>query len=286
MSENESITKGKLRILLGYAAGVGKTYQMLEEGQQLKAGGVDVVIGYLEPHGRQLTIEKAECLEVVPRRKIEYRGTLFDEMDTAAVVRRNPRVCLVDEFAHTNVPGSEHVKRWEDVLMLLEAGIDVITTLNVQHLESLNDQVFEMTGVRVRETIPDWVVKQADQVLMIDLTPRALLNRLARGVVYTPEKASIALEKFFKESNLVALREMALRQTAHEVDIRKVEPEGFRQSAHSATRDGAPADQILVHITPDPSTAVLIRRAWRVADFLEAGCLAVHVRATSSRPGP
>jgi two-component system sensor histidine kinase KdpD len=207
-------------------------------------------------------------------------------MDTDAVRRRRPRICLVDELAHTNVPGCEHAKRWEDVLTLLDAGIDVITNMNVQHLESLNDQVFQLTGVRVRETVPDWVIKQADQVVMIDLTPRALLNRLERGVVYAPDKASRALENFFRESNLVALRELALRQTAHEVDIREVDPDQFWQSVRGGAADGQPAERVVVHITAHPATANLIRRAWRVAEFLQAGCIAVQVRATSSRLSP
>ncbi len=283
MTASKPASRGKLKILLGYAAGVGKTYQMLEDGHQLKAAGADVVIGYFEPHGRQLTIVKAQGLETIPRRRVEYRGTAFEEMDTDAIIRRHPQVCLVDEFAHTNVPGTEHVKRWEDVLTLLEAGIDVITTMNVQHLESLNDQVFQMTGVRVRETVPDWVVKQADQVVMIDLTPRALLNRLERGVVYAPDKATQALQNFFKESNLVALREMALRQTAHEVDIREVDPDQFWRSARSGAAEGEPAERILVHITSHPATAVLIRRAWRIAEFLQAGCFAISVRSASAR---
>jgi two-component system sensor histidine kinase KdpD len=285
MSDEGSATKGKLKVLLGYAAGVGKTYQMLEEGQQFKAAGVDVVIGYFESHRRRQTIAKAEGLEVIPRRQLEYRGTVFEEMDTEAVLLRHPRVCLVDEFAHTNVPGSEHAKRWEDVLRLLDGGIDVVTTMNVQHLESLNDQVFQMTGVRVRETVPDWVVKQADQVVMIDLTPRALLNRMERGAVYAADKASRALENFFRESNLVALREMALRQTAHEVEIREVDLDQFRRSARSGAAEDEPAERILIHITSHPETANLIRRAWRIAEFLQAGCLAVHVRSTSSRIG-
>lgn len=290
MSEDRPARRGKLTILLGYAAGVGKTFQMLEEGQKLKAKGVDIVVGYFEPHGRQLTIAKAEGLETVPRRKIEYRGAMFEEMDTEAILQRRPQVCLVDEYAHTNVPGSEHAKRWEDVLTILDAGIDVITTMNVQHLESLNDQVFQMTGVRVRETIPDWVVKQADQVVMIDLTPRALLHRLERGVVYAPDKAQRAVANFFKESNLVALRELALRQTAHEVDVRDAEPEYPRSAAAAGSREpagkGETMERLLVHITARPSTAILIRRAWRIAEYLQAECLAVYVRTNSSDSTP
>ena len=170
--------RGKLKIFMGYAAGVGKTYQMLQEAQELKTKCVDVVVGYFEPHSRQDTIAKGEGLEFIPRAKVEYRDTAFEEMDTEAILARRPQVAVVDEFPHTNVPGSERAKRWEDVETLLDAGIDVLTTMNIQHLESLNDQVWHVTGIRVRETIPDWVVQQADEVVMIDLTPRALLHRL------------------------------------------------------------------------------------------------------------
>src|SRR5678809_1078077 len=193
---------------------------MLEEAQYLLEQGVDVVIGYFEPHKRADTIAKTEGLETVPRRKVEYRGTAFEEMDTEAILLRSPAVCLVDEFAHTNIPGSARSKRWEDVMVLLDAGIDVWTTMNLQHLESLNDQILQISGIRVRETVPDWVIKQADEVVMVDVTPEALINRLRRGVVYAPDKASRALENFFKEQTLTALRELALRQAAHEVDVR------------------------------------------------------------------
>ena len=175
--------RGKLKLYMGYAAGVGKTYRMLEDAQALKAQGADVVIGYFEPHGRQATIEKTEGLEIVPRAKIQYRGSVFEEMDTDAILARRPQLCLVDEFAHTNVPGSPRGKRWQDVELLRDAGIDVLTTMNIQHLESLNDQVWQITGIRVRETIPDWVAQQADEVVIIDLSPRALLHRLERGVI-------------------------------------------------------------------------------------------------------
>jgi len=208
---------GKLKIFMGYAAGVGKTYKMLEEAQELKSKGVDVVIGYFEPHARHDTIAKSEGLELIPRKTIVYRESEFEEMDTDAILARRPQVAVVDEFPHTNVPGSDRVKRWEDVQMLLDAGIDVLTTMNIQHLESLNDQVWQVTGIRVRETIPDWVVQQADEVVMIDLTPRALLHRLERGAVYGREKAERAMQNFFRESTLVALRELALRQAAYEV---------------------------------------------------------------------
>jgi two-component system sensor histidine kinase KdpD len=273
---------GKLRIYLGYAAGVGKTYQMLEEAHEMKRQGKDVVIGYFEPHGRKDTIARTEGLEIIPRRTIDYRGTIFEEMDTEAILRRAPEVCVVDEFPHTNVPGSERLKRWQDVEVLLEAGIDVLTTMNIQHLESLNDQVWQITGIRVRETIPDWVMRKADQVVMVDLTPRALLNRLARGVVYPQEKAQQALENFFQESTLVALRELALRQTAHEVEIRQVDYDspGFEQvPTYTDEAEEVPrsAERILILVTPEPSSAMLIRRGKRVADYLNADCFAVAV---------
>ena len=285
MADNNSPALGQLKVYLGYAAGVGKTYQMLADAHELQRKGVDVVIGYLEPHGRKDTIAQAEGLELVPRRKVQYRGSAFEEMDMEAILRRKPEVCIVDELPHTNVPGSGHAKRWESVLDLLDVGIDVLTTMNIQHLESLNDQIWHMTGVRVRETIPDWVVKQASEVVMVDLTPRALLNRLERGVVYPPEKAKQALENFFQESTLVALREIALRQTAHEVEIRHVTvPEAEEDqtapavAAPATAVSPAPAEErILVQVTENPSTAMLIRRGRRVADYLQADCFAVYV---------
>jgi two-component system sensor histidine kinase KdpD len=277
---------GKLKIYLGYAAGVGKTYQMLEEAQELKRQGHDVVIGYFEPHGRKDTIARTEGLEIIPRRKIDYRGALFEEMDPDAILRRHPEICVVDEFPHTNVPGSDRLKRWQDVQFLLEAGIDVFTTMNIQHLESLNDQIWQITGIRVRETIPDWVMQQADQVVMVDLTPRALLNRLTRGVIYSQEKAQKALENFFQESTLVVLREMALRQTAHEVEIRQVDYDtpGFEQELGLSDEAGQPpanTDRILILVTPDPAAAMLLRRGKRVADYLHADCFAVAVSRES-----
>ncbi|TAM81896.1 MAG: histidine kinase [Acidobacteria bacterium] len=281
--------RGTLKLLLGYAVGVGKTCRMLEEAQGLKQQGVDVVIGYFEPHGRKDTIEKTRGLETIPRRKLQYRGSAFEEMDTESILARRPQVCVVDEFAHTNVPGSERAKRWEDVHVLLDSGINVLTNMNVQHLESLNDTVWQFTGVRVRETIPDWVVKQADEVVMVDLLPQALLNRLKRGAVYPEHKAQQALENFFKEPNLVALRELALRQAAHEIDIRHEPPAGpgIQRADSAADRTSSPlsaarpSDRLLIHITGDPSTAALIRRGRRVADFLHAECYAVFVHTVS-----
>jgi two-component system sensor histidine kinase KdpD len=272
---------GKLKIFLGYAAGVGKTYQMLEEAQNLKAQGVDVVIGYFEPHGRKDTIAKTEGLEMIPRKIVEYRGSSFEEMDVDAIAERAPQVAVIDEFPHSNVPGLAREKRWEDVLHLISLNIDVLTTMNVQHLESLNDQMAQITGIKVRETIPDWVVKQADEVVMVDVTPRALLNRLERGVVYPNDKAQRALQNFFKESTLVALREMAMRQTAHEVEERMEQNEVAAQEKASPSLPSSKVrtadDAVVIYISDDPSTAMLIRRGKRVADLLHANSFAVFV---------
>ena len=281
--------RGHLKVYLGYAAGVGKTYRMLEEAQALKRQGVDIVVGYFEPHGRKETIAMTEGLEFVPRRVIPYNNTTFEEMDTDAILRRRPAVAVVDEFAHTNVPGSERLKRWQDVHALLDAGIDVIATMNVQHLESLNDQVWHVTGVRVRETVPDWVIDDADEIVFVDLTPQALRNRLERGVVYASDKAQKAMDNFFTETNLSALREMAMRHTAHEVeeklsagpqpaqlDVPVAAGSGARPQADAAPQR---KDRILICLTGNPFSAVLIRRGKRVADYLQADCLAIHVAA-------
>jgi two-component system sensor histidine kinase KdpD len=277
MSEHE---RGKLKIFMGYAAGVGKTYTMLEEAQQRKAAGIDVVIGYFEPHGRKGTIEKTDGLEIIPRKNVEYRGSVFEEMDTDTVLARRPELCIVDEFPHTNVPGSDRAKRWEDVETLLVNGIDVSTTMNIQHLESLNDQVWQISGIRVRETVPDWVVEQADEVIMVDLTPRALLHRLQRGVVYERGKAEQALQNFFRESTLVALRELALRQTAYEVGQRMSSGEHSAEAPYQLSRHPHKHQKILVLVTANPKTAMLIRRAKRMSDFVDAECFAVAVQPT------
>jgi two-component system sensor histidine kinase KdpD len=271
--------RGKLKLYMGYAAGVGKTYKMLEDAQAQKLQGVDVVIGYFEPHGRRATIEKTEGLETIPRTKVPYRGSIFEEMDADAILARHPQLCLVDEFAHTNVPGSPRTKRWEDIELLRDAGIDVLTTMNIQHLESLNDQVWQITGVRVRETIPDWVVQQADEVVIIDLSPRSLLHRLERGVIYDQEKVERALQNFFRESTLVALRELALRETVHEIEHRVIKDDvGItpKASGQKQTKN----HRILLLVTADPNTAMLIRRAKRVSDFLGAECFAVAIAAS------
>lgn len=269
--------RGQLKIFMGYAAGVGKTYAMLEEAHALKARGKDIVVGYFEPHGRQDTIAKIAGLEVVPRKKVEYHGAAFEEMDTETILARHPQISVVDELPHTNVPGTLRAKRWEDVETLLDAGIDILTTMNIQHLESLNDQVREITGITVRETVPDWVVQRADEVVMVDLTPRALLHRLERGVVYAPEQAQQALQNFFREPTLVALRELALRQAALAIEHRIATVE--EADAGELQRPSQKHQKILVYLTADPKTAMVTRRAKRVSDFLGVECLAVAVKA-------
>jgi two-component system sensor histidine kinase KdpD len=280
--------RGSLKVYLGYAAGVGKTFQMLADGRAAAQGGVDVVVAYFQPHARPDTIKQAEGLETVPHRKIEYRGKTFEEMDTEAVLRRRPSIALVDELAHTNISGSARTKRWEDVQVLLDAGIEVWTTMNVQHIESLNDQIWQITGIQVRETVPDGIVRQAAEIVAVDVTPDALLNRLKRGAVYKPEMVEKALAGFFKGSNLGALRELTLRQAAHEVDLRQSaydETRAFQVPRISEARPGGatnnqPKERILIHITADPSTAMLIRRGRRVADYLHADCTALFVHQT------
>lgn len=280
--------RGKLKVYLGYAAGVGKTFQMLADGHAAAQRSVDIVVAYFQPHARPDTIAQAQGLEAVPHQKIEYRGKIFEEMDTDAVLRRNPQIALVDELAHTNIPGSQRAKRWEDVQVLLDAGIEVWTTMNVQHIESLNDQVWQITGIQVRETVPDWVIRQAAEIVAVDVTPDALLNRLKRGAIYKPEMVEKALTGFFKGSNLGALRELTLRQAAHEVDLRQSaydETRGFQVPRISEARPGGaidnqPKERILIHITADPSTAMLIRRGRRVADYLHADCTALFVHET------
>jgi two-component system, OmpR family, sensor histidine kinase KdpD len=267
--------RGNLKLFLGYAAGVGKTYKMLEGAQALKAQGADVVIGYFEPHGRKDTIAKTSGLEIIPRTKIHYRGSVFEEMDADAIIARNPQICLVDEYAHTNIPGSPRVKRWEDVELLRDAGIHVLTNMNIQHLESLNDQVRQLTGIRVRETIPDWVLHQADEVVLVDLTPRALLHRLERGVIYGREKVERARGNFFREETLVHLRELALREAVHELEYRLVYAD---DSDPCDPRRLARTHKILVLVTEQPQTAMSIRRAKRMSDFLGAECFAVAVQ--------
>jgi two-component system sensor histidine kinase KdpD len=269
--------RGKLHLYLGYAAGVGKTYRMLDDAQQIARQGRDIVIGYFEPHGRVDTMAKTSGLEMVSTRSSTIGGAVFQEMNTDAILDRRPAICVVDELAHTNVPGSVRAKRWEDIQVLLDAGIDVMTNMNIQHLESLNDHIFRISGIRVRETVPDWFIKSASEVIMVDATTSALMNRLKRGVIYAPEKAQRALENFFKESTLAALRELALRQAAHELEARDAaEP----TSAGAEGQSSAPPqqrDRILIFLASGSSAAMLIRRGRRMADYLEADCFAVWV---------
>ena len=283
-SRNDGLDRGSLKVFLGMAAGVGKTFRMLQEGRAEAEAGRDVVIGYLEPHGREETVEQAGDLEVVPRRRVPYRETVLEEMDLPAIVRRAPELALIDELAHTNAPGLEHKKRYEDVEDVLNAGIDVYSTVNVQHLESLNDSVCELTGVRVRETMPDAVLNAADEVVLMDLTPEALLARLRAGKIYPQERIDSALNNFFRIENLNALREVALRQVAEEVESKRMvrETVGQREDrlAESAATQ-AVGERLLALIKPTPRAQRLVRRAWRSAQRLGADLDLVWVK----RPG-
>ncbi|MET0558119.1 MAG: histidine kinase [Solirubrobacterales bacterium] len=266
--------RGRHKIFLGMAAGVGKTYRMLQEGQAEADAGRDVVIGYLEPHDREETTAQARGLEVVPRRRLAVGDVAVEEMDLAALLRRRPELALIDELAHTNAPGSEHGKRYEDVAAAIGAGIDVFSTVNVQHLESLNDQVAELTGVRVRETVPDSMLGTADEVVLIDLTPEALIARLRAGKVYPGENVGAALSNFFKLENLAALREVSLRQVAEDVESKRLvqselEPLGTRVGEKVvADAPKAVGERLLALVRPQPSSQRLVRRAWRSAQRL------------------
>ncbi|HEX7586832.1 MAG TPA: DUF4118 domain-containing protein, partial [Anaerolineae bacterium] len=272
-AEEQQQSRGKLKIFLGYAAGVGKTYAMLEAGRARQIDHVDVVIAYVETHKRAETEALAQGLETLPRKEIDYRGRVLTEMDVDAVIARKPQLALVDEFAHTNAPGSRHPKRYLDVQELLAAGIDVYTTLNVQHLESLNDVVAQITGIVVQETIPDNVIDQAAEIELIDLAPDELLQRLKDGKVYVPEQAVRAIEKFFRKGNLTALRELALRRTADRVDD--------QMRAYMETRaiagPWATKERLLVCVSPGALSERLIRTARRLADELEAEWIAMYV---------
>ena len=274
--------RGQLRIYLGNAAGVGKTYDMLCEGHRRAERGTDVVVGFAETHGRKHTAELVEGLEVIPRAKIAYRGTTFEEMDLDAVLARRPEVALVDELAHTNVPGSRNAKRWQDVEKLLDAGIDVISTVNIQHLESLNDVVEKITGVPQRETIPDAVVRAADQVELVDMTPEALRRRMAHGNIYPPEKIDAALTNYFRAGNLTALRELALLWLADKVD------EGLQRyrAEHHIRGTWEARERVVVALTGGPEGETLIRRAARIAARSSGGdLLAVHVTRSDGLTG-
>jgi magnesium transporter len=262
------LSGGRLKIYLGYAPGVGKTYQMLEDARQLKAKGADLVVGFVDAHGRSDIRDRLTGLPAIPLARITHRIGTSEELDVEAVLRWSPRVCVVDDLAHANAPGSARQKRWQDVQVLLDAGIDVLTTLDVQNLASLSDQIWQLTGKRVRETVPDWFFQQADEVVLVDVTPRALLHRLERGAIYPSDKAKSELQGVFQEPILVALRELAIRQTAQALEARHRGKTGPAESH---------AQKILVNITADPSTAMLLRRARRVADHLQAVCMAVYV---------
>jgi len=273
--------RGSLRIYLGAAPGVGKTFAMLNEGRRRAARGTDVVAGFVETHGRSKTAAQIGDLEVVPRRQIEHRGAQFEEMDVDAVVSRKPEVALVDELAHTNVPGSRHAKRWQDVWDLLDAGIDVISTVNIQHLESLNDVVERITGIRQRETVPDQVVRAAEQVELVDMTPEALRRRMAHGNIYAPEKIDAALTNYFRAGNLTALRELALMWVADRVDDAL---EAYR-GTHGITELWETRERVVVALTGAPGTESLIRRAARIAQRAHGELLAVHVRTDEGLVG-
>src|SRR5712664_616382 len=268
---------GTLKLFLGYAPGVGKTYNMLSEAIRRKSRGEDVVIGVVETHGRKGVIELAEKLETVPRRKIEYKGTVFDEMDLDGILARKPAVVLVDELAHTNIEGSKHSKRYEDVLALVDADIDVLTTMNVQHLESVAPSVQRISGVTVRETVPDWVMKRVREVVMADLTPEALQTRMRRGDIYPLDRAEKALANFFRPGNLIALRELALRQVAQVVDKTL---EAHRAREHSEP-DVAVSERIAVCISSNPAAQYLIARGGRMAHALDAEFFVVYVDVAS-----
>ncbi len=264
--EEEKEKKGKLKIFFGMCAGVGKTYDMLKDAQQAKAKGIDVVIGYIETHKRAETEALVAGLPIVPRRTLEYRGTTLDEMDLDAIIERKPKLALVDELAHTNAPGSRHAKRYQDVIELLENGIDVYTTLNVQHLESRADTVAQITGGIVHETVPDSIFESADEIEIIDIAPEELLKRLAEGKVYTPDRSKKAIENFFRKGNLTALREMSLRLTADRVD-RQLRDYMQKQRISGPWKSG---QRILVGISPSPYSISLIRWARRISYTMDA----------------
>jgi two-component system sensor histidine kinase KdpD len=280
------IPRGRLKVFLGMAAGVGKTVRMLQEGQAELEAGRDVVIGLLETHGRAETRAAADGLERLPRRRIAYRAAALEELDVPGVLARAPDLCLIDELAHTNAPGVDHAKRFEDVEVVLDAGIDVYSTMNVQHLESLNDTVAELSGIRVRETVPDSVLQRADEVVIIDLTPEALLERLRAGKVYSADRIDAALQGFFKIENLSALRETALRQVAQEVELRRngiAEALGTRADCVHADAPRAVGERLLALVEPYPGAHRLVRRAWRSSQRLGADLDLLWVRRPGTR---
>jgi two-component system sensor histidine kinase KdpD len=270
--------RGRLKVFLGAAPGVGKTYEMLSNAQARRREGVDVVVGVVEAHGRKETLALIEGLDVIPRRTVEYRGHRIDEMDLDAILARRPKLVLVDELAHTNAPGSRHPKRFQDVEELLGAGIDVYSTLNVQHVESLNDVVAKITRVRVRETVPDSIIDRADEVELVDLTPEDLIQRLKDGKVYVPDQAARAVRHYFLPGNLTALRELALRRTAQRVDEQMV----TYMQAHAISGPWEAGERVLVCINEDPGSQALVRYARRLTDRLRAPWTAIHVETAGA----
>jgi two-component system sensor histidine kinase KdpD len=266
-------TRGNFKLFLGYAPGVGKTFAMLSEAIRRHSRGEDVVIGVVETHGRKAIEELVTQLEAVPRKRIEYKGTLFEEMDLDGILARKPAVVLVDELAHTNIPGSKNRKRYEDLQTVLAANIDVISTLNIQHIESISPVVRNITGINIRETVPDWVPMTANETVMVDLTPEALQNRMKRGDVYMPAKVEQALNNFFRRGNLIALRELALRQVAEQVD-RSLEN---YMAAKDIQKNWAVRERIAVCVSSSPSAQYLIARAARMARRLDSELYVIHV---------
>ena len=272
--------RGRMKVFLGYAPGVGKTFSMLGEAIRRSSRGEDVVIGVVETHGRARTAELAAQLEQVPRKQLEYKGTIFDEMDVDAILARKPEVVLIDELAHTNIEGSLHAKRFQDVLQVLEAGIDVLTTVNIQHIESLTPKVQTLTGITVRETVPDWVLDRADEIVMSDLTPEALAHRMERGDIYPQERVERALSNFFRRGNLIALREMALQRVTRAVD-RTLDDYVQRKklSGHWQV-----AERVAVCISAGPQARDLIARGARMAEAMSAECHVVYVELNDNLP--
>lgn len=261
------------KLFLGYAPGVGKTYSMLSEAVRRHSRGEDVVIGVIETHGRQPILQLASQMEVVPRRELSYRGTVFQEMDVDAILARHPRVVLVDELAHTNIEGSKHAKRYEDVIELLDAGIDVLSTMNVQHIESMTPLVRSITGIEVRETVPDWVMERVGEVVLADLTPEALRHRMERGDIYPVERADRALGHFFRPGNLMALRELALRQVTKVVD-RSLQSYIDQKDLPEAS---AAHERIAVCVSSNPAAQNLVARGWRMSQAINAEFYVVYV---------
>ncbi|MGB2669834.1 MAG: sensor histidine kinase KdpD [Candidatus Acidiferrum sp.] len=266
-------TRGIFKLFLGYAPGVGKTYSMLSEALRRRSRGEDVVIGVVETHGRKGIEELALQMEAVPRKKIEYKGTVFEEMDMDAILARKPGVVLVDELAHTNIPGSKHRKRYEDVQDLLAAGVDVVSTLNIQHIESIAPVVRSITGITVRETVPDWVPLTATETVMVDLTPEALHNRMKRGDVYSTEKVERSLKNFFRRGNLIALRELALRQVAEQVD-RSLET---YMEDEDIRKNWGVRERMAICISGNPAGQYLVARGARMARRMDAELYVIHV---------